>query len=445
MSSWSPTRAQEELAIARRPLSFYAPYAAVLCAMSFNLVLCFVDTKVGGVGNGVAIVCEISIISIVLMLAFPAVDQTRLLVMSSAVFYLIGLAALRVALYGGALEIKPVRDLLIPMAFFLLGTRITRVRYADALVAIAAAIVVIMGLIEYAFPAQFTSVFDIAKFYIGRGSMHASQAEQSSNLFISGMRPEQLGGRNLLPFLGDHRVSSIFLEPVSAGNFGIIVFMWAFVRSLQTRRFYWGLFAASAVMIVLSDSRFGASFCVICALLALMPVAIGSYVAAALPAAALTALVVLPDAWSKTHAISNGFIGRVILSGHILGGLDLANWFGIETPGFGTFNSGYSYALGGIGILGMLIFWLMLWSLDSDTWQFKVFRNLVAAYYAVLLCISNSPFTIKTASLLWVLVGALAAQSALRGRENARASGRPVRGRRGERQTGARTSSRSKS
>jgi putative polymerase len=55
------------------------------------------------------------------------------------------------------------------------------------------------------------------------------------------MRPEGFnGGRNLLPFLGNHRVSSIFLEPASAGNFGIIVFMWALVRSLMERRIFWG-------------------------------------------------------------------------------------------------------------------------------------------------------------------------------------------------------------
>ena len=31
------------------------------------------------------------------------------------------------------------------------------------------------------------------------------------------------------------------------------------------------------------------------------------------------------------------------------------------------------------------------------------------AYYGVLLCVSNSPYTIKTASLLWFLLGALSA------------------------------------
>ncbi len=271
---------------------------------------------------------------------------------------------------------------------------------------IAAILVVAIGLFEFAFPSEFTKVFDIAKFYIERGSMEAAPAQQSSNLLISGMRPAGLGGgRNLLPFLSDHCVSSIFLEPVSAGNFGTIVFLWALVRSRQTRRFYWGLFAAAATMIILSDSRFGAFFCIICTVLTLLPVAIGSLVAALLPAVGLVILIVLPGALGE--GVSNGFVGRVVLSGQLLARMTFENWLGIKSPDFFAFDSGYTYMRGGIGILGAVDFCLMLWSVPAPSWQFKVFRNLAGAYYAVLLCISNSPFTIKTASLLWFLVGVL--------------------------------------
>ena len=38
-------------------------------------------------------------------------------------------------------------------------------------------------------------------------------------------------GRTLLPWLGEHRVSSVFLEPVSVGNFGAICFSWIVLRN----------------------------------------------------------------------------------------------------------------------------------------------------------------------------------------------------------------------
>jgi putative polymerase len=47
--------------------------------------------------------------------------------------------------------------------------------------------------------------------------------------------------------------------------------------------------------------------------------------------------------------------------------------------------------------------------------QFYAFRNVAAMYYAVILCISNSPFTIKTAALLWFLLGVLAHEPERRG------------------------------
>ena len=384
-------------------------FVIVLGAMTFNMALCFVNTKVGGVGNAAIIGCEVVIVSTVLLLSYPVIDYARFLVVSSVLLYLIALAAVRTAFHGEGIQIKPVRDLLIPIAFFFFGMRAADIRRADLLVGIAAAIVVGVGLIEYAFPDRFTDVFNIARFYTDRGAMSNGQAPQASNLFISGMRPDALGGRNLLPFLGDHRVSSVFLEPISAGNFGIILFMWAMIRSLASGRLYWKTFAAAAVMIVLSDSRFGAMFCIVAAGIALLPPAIGAVVAGALPAVALTALIVLPEQLEKMHVVGNGFVSRLILSGHFIAALDLQNWLGIAMPDFQPFDSGYAYSFIGFGIVGAVALWIVFWLIGGRGWQFRTYRNLVGAYYGVLLCVSNSPYTIKTASLLWFLLGALSA------------------------------------
>jgi len=403
------------VAAARPPQAVTAPvppaavWTVMLAAMSFHMVLCFVNTKVGGVGNGAIIGCEIAIIGAVLMFAYPAIDYGRFLVVASVLLYLMGLAAVRTAFFGESVQIKPVRDLLIPIAFFFFGMRAADIRRADRLVRVAATIVVVVGVLEYAFPDRFTEVFNIARFYVDRGAMSTGQSPQSSNLFISGVRPEVLGGRNLLPFLGDHRVSSVFLEPISSGNFGIVVFMWALVRSLAARRLFLGMFAAGATMIVLSDSRFGAMFCIVATAIALMGPFLGRVAAALIPAVALTALFVLPGVFDRMHVIGNGFVSRVILSGRFLDALTLPNWFGVESPPFQPFDSGYAYAFIGFGIVGAAVLWLVLWLIGGRGWQFATYRNLVGAYYGVLLCVSNSPFTIKTASLLWFLLGVLSA------------------------------------
>ena len=406
--SFVAARASAQAAPLRSPPPA-AVFAVMLGAMCFHMALCFVNTRIGGVGNGALIGSEIAILGTVLMLSYPAIDYGRFLVVCGILFYIVALAATRTVVHAEPLGIKPARDLLIPIAFFFFGTRSADIRRADRLVAVAAGIAVAVGIVEYAFPDRFTEVFNIAKFYVDRGAMHAGQSPQSSNLFISGMRPDALGGRNLLPFLGEHRVSSVFLEPISAGNFGIILFMWALVRSLARGRMYWGLFAAAVIMIVLSDSRFGAMFCILAACIAVLPPAIGAATAMSLPGVALAALIFLPDHLEKMHVIGNGFVSRLILSGHFIAALDLQNWLGIMTPDFQPFDSGYAYSFIGFGVVGAAALWAVFWTIDGRGWQFHTYKNLVAAYYGVLLCVSNSPYTIKTASLLWFLLGALSA------------------------------------
>lgn len=394
-------------AVSLQPFWLQPPTVAVLGAMTFNFALCFVSTNVSGVGTSAVIGCEIAIIFAVLLYSFPALSYSRFLVIGSAVLFLAALSAIRFLL-GGELDVKPIRDLLIPIAFFLLGARACELRNADRIMTVAVIIVIVVGAFEYFVPDIFTRFFNVAGFYIERGTMAANQAQQSSNFFVSGMRPEgATGGRGLFPILGNHRVSSVFLEPVSAGNFGIVIFAWALVRSFMERRVFWGWFMSAGVIIVMSDSRFGANFCAICLLLAFLPAAIRTGVVALLPVGALLALLLLPTPLSASYGVDNGFIGRIILSGGILERFDVLNWLGIQAPDFITSDSGYAYALGGFGIVGLAFFWTMLLSTSGRDDRFYLMRDLAAAYFAILLCISNSPFTIKTGALLWFLVGVL--------------------------------------
>lgn len=395
-------------AVAHRRSFWLQPETIAICvATLFNAGLCFVNTIAGGVGNSAVIGCEVVIIFAVMIYVFPTITYPRLLVIGGAILFLMALAVARTLLSGGV-DIKPVRDLLIPIAFFLLGAAAPDLRRADRIVRVIVAVVVAVGAFEYFFPELFTRIFNVAGFYIERGTMAMTQASQSSDLFVSGLRPEGAsGGRGLFPVLGNHRVSSIFLEPISAGNFGIVVFIWALTRSLMERRIFWGLFVCAGVIIVMADSRFGANFCALALILALLPAAIRKILVAMLPAMAIVGLLVLPDLLSARYGIDNGFIGRIILSGSILDKFAVLNWLGLSTPEFVTSDSGYAYALGGFGLVGIALFWTMLMLLRGKSGSFYLIRDLGAAYFAVLLCISNSPFTIKTGALLWFLVGAV--------------------------------------
>src|SRR5262249_28478275 len=159
---------------------------------------------------------EALILSLTFLVCLRSIGHVQLILIGFAALWAFSLASIRfVAGTDDTIDVKIVRDLLIPLAFFLLGTQARDTRSADLVVGAIVGIVLAVALFEYFWLEAFTRLFNVARYYIARGTLEARQIFQSSDLFISGMRPAGLqGGRNLLPFLGDHRVSSIFLEPV---------------------------------------------------------------------------------------------------------------------------------------------------------------------------------------------------------------------------------------
>ena len=80
--------------------------------------------------------------------------------------------------------------------------------------------------------------FNVIQYYVARGTETSLQTDSANGLFMRGtdtaaglfINGTRFEGRTLLPFLGSHRVSGIFLEPVSVGNFGAIAFAWVLLR-----------------------------------------------------------------------------------------------------------------------------------------------------------------------------------------------------------------------
>jgi putative polymerase len=206
--------------------------------------------------------------------------------------------------------------------------------------------------------------------------------------------------------LGDHRVSSIFLEPISLGYFGIILVLWGIVRSQIDNRIHLFALVAGLLCIVLSDSRFGASVIVIAIIVALLPSRLSQIGIFALPVIVIYGLLLIPELFNLSAGL--GFSGRFSYAARVLADFDAWNWFGFKASRMQTFDSGYAYVFSGIGVIGFATFWVIFLSIRGRNAYFYVFRNSSAAYFAIALCIGAGQFTIKTASLLWFMMGALA-------------------------------------
>jgi putative polymerase len=405
-----------ERAFAHSSDSKWLAGALVVGAITFNALLCLVNTHVTPINNSYVIGSEIIIISIAILACYRTVEPHYTLIMASIIVFTATLAVVRSTVSPqGGIDLKIARDLLIPVVFFLLGKN-SIIRGVDRIVYFATAIILLFALFEYFFLDTYLKIFSITDYYVARGTLDAADPslQWANGLMVSGIRPEDQGGRVLLPFLGDHRVSSLFLEPIGLGNFGCMVVFWAIARSKMEGQMRLWLVAAGIALIILSDGRFNAFFLCLGILILLINPRITTPVVLALP------FVLIFGLWlAAANAPAQDFRptleglsvtslqDRLLYTGRLLLDFDIYNWLGAKASRSPTGDSGYAYVISNIGLIGLAVFWLWFMSLDGRSRYFYAFRNTTAAYFAALLCLSQSQFTIKTAALLWFLLGAL--------------------------------------
>jgi putative polymerase len=243
-------------------------------------------------------------------------------------------------------------------------------------------------------------------YYISKGTVSLEEAYGATRgLFISGIRPEP---RTILPFLGQHRVASVLLEPVSMGNLGVILYAWALFRRDYAGR--WVILPIALSLVALADARFGLMTCILTTLLFPFLRIMPRIIWLALPFILLS-LIAAYGLATDTNGGPNDILGRIQVTAHILTELDPAIVLGFQTTSQFTADSGLAYTLTKFGIIGFVALWAALVFVpvrDSRAWAF---RAMAIIYLLLLMVISNSFYSIKTAGLLWFLVGTTATAS----------------------------------
>lgn len=371
----------------------------VIAATSFNMVLCFISTHAHAINTAEVTVVELAILGAALLSVWRTVDRDTWCI-----------AGLTVGWIAAAHVIDPVLGpntlvaLSIPPIFFALGRRYGDSGVGDRAVLVLTLTVVALGLFELFDLPTFERLFDVIGYYVNKGGADRSQVSVTgTHLFVSGIRPAG-EGRSLLPSLGDHRISSLFLEPVSTGNFAVVVALWAMARlPAQPRRNYTVL-ALAVLIAVLADSRLaiGCGLCVAVALCTPLP---RMRVALMLLPFLFVAALVLIGWTSGPHAIDDTLSGRLYSSGTLLASWDVAQWIGVERAQ-GVEDSGYAQLFVGLGVLPAAMLWSLVALRTEPTTLASRVRCALAVYLAVSLCITGSVLSIKTGALAWFLYGA---------------------------------------
>ena len=369
-------------------------YQAVLCALHTNVH----PISMAGVGAAEAFI----------YLACLVVLVKRIRLEFVAVATLVAAYLFLMAIFRNQLDPKGFRDVMIPILFYALGRHIGDIKYADRLLKLMVVLVLAFGFFELLFLDAFSRVFNIFSYYVSQGSLAAgSNWAKDSVLGLNGMRPEGIG-RTILPsLLGNHRISSIFLEPVSLGNFAVIVAGWGLSKRREDIKDILFFLLSAITMIALSDSRYGMITVAALVLMRCLPLGRTNVWMITLPL--LCALLLLGIGIFFNGPYSDNILGRLYVSGRTLMHLDLGMIFGLDGFNIGYGDMGYPSLLTRLGLLLCIFLWVAFWMVKMEDERGDRFRAYITLYMSLILCVSGtSLFALKTAGILWFLVGCFA-------------------------------------
>ncbi|WP_198945864.1 polysaccharide polymerase [Acetobacter sp. DsW_063] len=385
----------------------------VVTSLMFNLGLCFLQTR-GWLHASSATVAMIELL---------VIGAAAWCVRRQVTERVVVIAVLTTGYVVAAKMINPaespkiLHDLFIMYVFYCLGRGSGRPA-AQWTVWAAMALVLTIGLFELLAPDFYGQLFNVWQYYVEKGVLSQDTVNYSgTTMFVSGNRGE--GARTFLPsLLGSHRVSSVFLEPVSMGNFAALVFAWCLAvwRNRPGGRQIF-LIVLAMVCIVLTDSRFASGCCVAMLLVRISPVRRSSLFVFLLPIGVVTALTIvgaLHEIPGATPSIlTDNLKGRLVFSGRLLDYWTLSPWFAFSVSPVYTADTGYAYIFNTLGAPLTLLYALIFAFHRNASRDAAVMKTMLAVYFSCSLCIGANSVTIKTAALLWFLYGALDAVPAM--------------------------------
>ncbi|MFO1150465.1 MAG: hypothetical protein U1E62_18960 [Alsobacter sp.] len=397
-----------------KPRSMHPAMIAVFGAMTFNALLALANANGMRMTSGMVIGSEVLVTG--LAVAIIARYWVSAMMPWALLLGFITLQAILVSLVKGAFDPKFLRDAAAIPIFIMLGMTASRVSLVRFLL-VAQTVVVLVMIFEGAAPEQFGRVFNVSGYYVNtRGFTEDSFWMKDSGLFVSSFRP---GERFFFNSLNLHRLSSIFLEPVSLGNYLVIAFAALLaLRHEFSRPALIYMLVTCAMILVGCDGRQATVQCALVVAIVfgwrLLPRPVTALI---LPVSVLFAFAVVLGFNLKNDG--DNFTGRLVYSVFSIRRFEVEHFLGIY-PGdiTYTYDSGIAYFIATQSLIGVAVIWLAIVFLgEAEDESSRIFLNSACMYFALSLLVSNAAFSIKTAALLWFVLGYVTRRAGIRAAE----------------------------
>lgn len=375
-------------------------FAILIASVVYQTVLAFMNTHLFRTSASLVALSEFFIyLACVLMIA-RHIRLEFVAIVSLVLAYL-----LLLSIFRNALEIKGFRDVMIPILFYWLGRHVADTHLADRVLKFLVILTLAFGLFELFFLDQYSRVLNIFSYYLSTGTVTvATNFISDSTLNLNGMRPEGIG-RTILPSLfSSHRVSSVFLEPVSLGNFSVIIAAWGLSKPRAEYKQALFFVLSAIVLIALSDSRYG--LIMVTLLIALRVIVQGRLHTAAIISPFVSILALILIGLFFKGDFGDNVIGRLFWTGDTLLSFNIEKVLGIQGFDIPYGDMGYAYLISRWGILLCIVLWVAIWMIRMPDDRGNRFRAYIALYISLILTVSGTSFfALKTAGVLWFLMG----------------------------------------
>lgn len=363
-------------------------------SLFYQAFFCFVNTHIFSIKPSYLVLTEMILLGIVSI--FFIRGPVKLSMASLMVFVFANSFVL--ALFQQFIDPKTIRNLMIPILMIWIGTQYTNKLTPNDLFKRFSIIVVAIGLFEFVLPDIYQNLFNVINYHISIG-----RATEDALKYVEGgfsLNGTRWGGRNLLPFLGDHRSSSVFLETVNMGNFGVLLGCWGLSRNNIKDCF---IFLTLAIIVaVLADSRFASILIISLVFLRFLPIKILEIISY------LSPLVVLFVCfYFQGPLMEDDLKGRLGSTGFFILNFSVIEFFGLSSKHYSKFvDQGYANLFHFSGIILSVVFWISFCRLSMSSMQGRIFKSFIGILIAANLAISgDSMFAFKWVALLWFLVG----------------------------------------
>ncbi|MET0333246.1 MAG: polysaccharide polymerase [Rhizobacter sp.] len=375
----------------------------LLAVVMHHWLLCLLHTK--GISVSVA---RVAMAEMVIYIACVPLLLARLSLRSLiTVFVVLGATGVLALFRGGYFDAKSARDLLIPLVFLWAGRAFGQNgRSLDQPLLLICGVVTLIGLVQAVIPNVYNGLFNTFSYYVSLGGISESSAQVAGqSVTLNGLRPEGIG-RTLLPqVLGAQRVASVFLEPVSLGNFAVIMLAWGLAKPFEEWRVSVWFVLAAVVCIVLADSRFGLYMTGLIVLLRLALHGRAHWLGLVFPGIGALALLVLA---AYSPGVGDNLVGRMTVSGQWLLTFDEMSLLGMRDYATNFGDMGYAYVFSRFSLVGAALMWICVYAIPLRDEPARRFRTFMSAYVTLILCVSGtSLFALKTAGVMWFALGAL--------------------------------------